>query len=97
MPSTTINRAIKILGSIWIYSGLLLPGLGLLSLLWQPPAFETIMVAIVSLCVLSGLGALLLSYPQSRMPGTKCVRCGEIRKPGPAKLVGEVFGVCSCR
>lgn len=58
-----LTRAIKLLGSVWIYSGLLLIGLGLLSLLWQPPAFDTIMLALVSVCVLAGLGALLLSYP----------------------------------
>jgi len=97
MTSKAINRAIKILGSVWIYSGLLLVSLGLLSMLWQPPAFDTIMVALVSVCVLAGLSALLLSYPQSRLPGTRCLRCGEIRRAGPGKVVGEVFGVCSCR
>lgn len=97
MTNTTINRAIKVLGSIWIYSGLALPALGLLSLVWQPPAFDTIMLVLVAVCVLAGLAALLLSYPQSRLPGTRCPRCGEIRQAGPGKFVGEVFGVCSCR
>jgi hypothetical protein len=97
MTSTTFNRAIKVLGSIWIYSGLALLALGLLSLLWQPPAFDTIMLTLVAVCVLAGLAALLLSYPQSRLPGTRCPRCGEIRQASSGKFVGEVFGVCWCR
>lgn len=97
MTSTTFSRAIKVLGSIWIYSGLALLALGLLSLLWQPPAFDTIMLTLVAVCVLAGLAVLLLSYPQSRLPGTRCPRCGEIRQVGSGKFVGEVFGVCACR
>jgi hypothetical protein len=99
MKSTTINRAVRILGSIWIYSFLSVPGVGLLSKFWQPAGFDTdtVLFALVIVSVLAGLGALLLSYPQSRLPGTKCLRCGEIRRAGPGGLGGEVFGVCSCR
>jgi hypothetical protein len=97
MRKTTINRTIKVFGSLWICSGLLLPGLGLLSLVWQPPAFDTIMVALVIVCVLSGALALVLSFPQSQLPGTRCPRCGEVRRTGPGQFVGEVQGVCACR
>lgn len=93
----TSHRAIKFFGSLWIYSFLLLLGLGLLSVVWQPPALDTIMAALLVVCALSGAIALVLSFPQSGLPGTRCPRCGEIRQTGPQQFVGEVQGVCACR
>ena len=90
------HKALNVLGSLWIFSGLLIWALVLLSAVWKPPAFETIMGALVIICGLAGFAALMLSYPQSHLPGTRCPRCGKVRREGKGGVVGEVFGVCSC-
>jgi hypothetical protein len=54
------------------------------------------MGALVIICGLAGFAAFMFSYPQSHLPGTRCPRCGKVRREGKGGVVGEVFGVCSC-